>query len=554
MTSATSTKLSSGRSRKRSDKIKAIQHLIANGELSQKQKVQIAYDWSIWARDSQLEPPLIMPNGQYWVTWLILAGRGWGKTRCGAEIVNSWAKSGKYGRIAIVATDAADGRDVMVEGSSGIMEVSNPYFKPVYEPSKKRLTWPNGAQAQIYSAEDPDSLRGPQFHAAWCDEICKWANPQDTWDNLQFGLRLGDNPRQVVTTTPRPIKLIKDIILRDDTFITKGSTYENLENLAPAFRSQIVSRYEGTRIGRQELEAELLEDTPGALWQRDVLDETRAVRKINGSVFYKGQEVEIIEIVVAVDPTTGANDDEEGKNDECGIIVVGKGRDGRGYVLADCSVYGSPDEWGKAVVKAFDDHKANWIIYEANQGGEMVASVLRACAKSLREQDERPSDHIPLKKISASRGKATRAEPVSALYEQKRISHVGTFPVLEQQQTEFTADFDKKKSGYSPDRVDALVWAFTATMVNTTAHEGLREFYRLQNGKIQNRLANAHVAEVSKSNVSLKAPDTVSRAIGLSGTSYSKDAEGRMLVKPDDVPALLRAGWAYSRESNNDLT
>lgn len=522
--------------------------LIRQGELSQRQKVDVSYDWSLWARDNQLEPPDILSSGLNWVTWLILAGRGYGKTRTGAETVNKWARTGNYGRIAIVATDAADGRDVMVEGDSGIINCSSPYFRPIYEPSKRRLTWPNGAQGFIYSAEDPDSLRGPQFHAAWGDEICKWAYAIETWDNLQFGLRLGAHPKQIITTTPRPIKLLKDIILRDDTFITRGTTYENLDNLAPPFRAQVVARYEGTRIGRQELNAELLEDIPGALWQRSKIDETRAVRDEAGKIKYKGGEVEMVEIIVAVDPTTGAAEDEDGPQNECGIIVTGKGRDGRGYVLADCTITGSPDEWGKAAVQAFDHYKANWLVYETNQGGEMVASVLRACAKGLRENGERDTDHIPLRKVTASRGKATRAEPVSALYEQGRVSHVGMFPRLEDQMAEFTSDFDKKKAGYSPDRVDALVWALTTNMVNAMAHEGLREFYRKQSSSVQERLAGANVKAETLAPVALTPPGNVTMAYGMNGTTYTRSG-GRMLVAPGDVKSLLLAGFKYHKEA-----
>lgn len=525
-----------------------MRQLLKEGQLSQKQKIDISFNWGLWARDNQLEPADALPSGLFWVTWLILAGRGYGKTRTGAETVNKWAQTGNYGRIAIVATDAADGRDVMVEGDSGIINCSHPNFRPAYEPSKRRLTWPNGAQGFIYSAEDPDSLRGPQFHAAWCDEICKWAYPIETWDNLQFGLRLGDHPKQIVTTTPRPIKLLKDIILRDDTHITRGSTYENLNNLAPPFRAQVVARYEGTRLGRQELNAELLEDVPGALWQRSQIDECRAQRLENGKIMYKGAEVEMAEILVAVDPTTGANDDEDGPQNECGIIVTGKGRDGRGYVLDDRTITGSPDEWGKAAVQAYDDWKASWLVYETNQGGEMVASVLRACAKALREAKERSSDHIPLRKVHASRGKVTRAEPVSALYEQKRISHVGAFPKLEDQMAEFTSDFDKKKAGYSPDRVDALVWAFTGNMVNSVAHEGLREFYRSQQGAVQERLNNAQTKALPTSApIALVPPGEVTMAYGISGTSYTKMG-GKMLIAEEDVKSMLQAGFKYHKE------
>lgn len=513
--------------------------LLASGELTDREAAVLNRDWKLWARDSQLEP-----EGVDWVTWLILAGRGFGKTRTGAETIIEWARAGWARRIALVAKDAADGRDVMVEGDSGIMECAPLDFRPIYEPSKKRLTFPNGCRAYLYSAEDPDSLRGPQFHAAWCDELCKWPYPVETWDNLQFGLRLGANPRQIVTTTPRPIKCLKDIILRDDTVITKGSTYENLANLAKPFRKAVVARYEGTRIGRQELNAELLDDIPGAMWQRTKIDETRAARhEGEDMVTYGGRKIDMAEIVVAVDPPTTSGEEA----DECGIVAAGKGRDGRGYVLADLSKQGSPAEWGEAAVRLFDVLKANWMIYESNQGGEMVAHVLRSAAKDLRDRGERDTDHLPLRAVHASRGKATRAEPVSALYEQGRVSHVGALSTLEDQMCEFTSDFDKDKAGYSPDRVDALVYALTGILVEKIANEGLMEFYRQQHEALTSKLAGAALGSqaqgATKPKIYMIPPTNVGQAYGMSGVQYKRDEEGRMAVLEEDVNPLIVAGF-----------
>lgn len=511
--------------------------LLNSGKLDDKEATVLLYDWSLWARDSQLEP-----TGVDWVTWLILAGRGYGKTRTGAETINKWAKEGWAKRIALIGSDAADARDVMVEGDSGILECSPRDFMPIYEPSKKKLTWPNGCRAFLFSAEDPDSLRGPQFHAAWSDELCKWSYGQDTWDNLQMGLRLGKAPRQIVTTTPRPIKLLKEIILRSDTVITKGSTYENLTNLAKPFRKAVVDRYEGTRLGRQELNAELLDDIPGAMWQRSLLDELRASRhESEDMVTYQGRKVDMAEIVVAVDPPIKSASD----SDECGIVAAGKGRDARGYVLADVSVRGTPDEWGTAAVQLFDKLGANWMIYEANQGGEMVAHVLRSCAKALRDKGERTTDHLPLKAVHATKGKATRAEPVSALYEQKRVSHVGFMALLEDQMCEFTSDFDKKKAGYSPDRLDAMVWALTALMVEKMANEGLMEFMRIENEKIQQRLNGAATGAqiAAKAKTPMEPPRSVGQAYGANGQLYKRNKDGYMEVEEEDVVPLIRAGF-----------
>lgn len=341
-------------------------------------------------------------------------------------------------RIALVAETAADARKVMVEGESGILAISPPDFMPDYSPANRQLTWPNGSIAFTYNATQPDQLRGPQHHFAWADELAKWQYMQDSWDQLQFGLRLGVHPQQVVTTTPRPMPLIKKLINDPDTVVTRGRTYDNVGNLAGPFLKQIEERYGGTRLGRQELEGELLEDIPGALWSRTKIDEARR----------PDAPVELQRIVVAVDPATSS---EEG-SDETGIVCVGLARDAdgynRGYVLADRSLRGSPDEWAKTAVALYREFEADKIVAEKNQGGEMVESVIRAVDRNA-----------PVTLVHASRGKFVRAEPVSALYEQGRVHHVGRFDELEDQMCMFSPDFDRKNG--SPDRLDALVWGLS---------------------------------------------------------------------------------------------
>jgi len=403
-------------------------------ELSDEEAEALLYDWRFWARPKQLPP-----EGQ-WRVWLILAGRGFGKTRTGAEWVREQVERHGRRRIAIVGRTAADVRDVMVEGESGILSISPPWFRPVYEPSKRRLTWPNGAIATLYSADEPDLLRGPQHDAAWADELAAWRRPE-AWDNLMFGLRLGPDPRVVVTTTPRPVKLIRDLLKDPTTVVTRGSTYENAANLAPAFLEQIISRYEGTRLGRQELYGEVLDDVPGALWQRKRIDELRV-----------SEAPELVRVVVAIDP---AVTNEEG-SDETGIVVAGRGVDGHAYVLADKSCRMSPDGWARRAVKAFYDHEADRIIGEVNNGGDLVETVIRTV-----------DPKVPYKAVRASRGKSVRAEPVAALYEQGKVHHVGTFDHLEDQLCQITPD-GYQGSG-SPDRADALVWALTELMLEDYA-------------------------------------------------------------------------------------
>lgn len=396
----------------------------ALASLTPEQRSRLRYNWPFWARPNQLSPP-----GD-WRTWLVLAGRGFGKTRTGAEWVRAQAETGTCGRLALVAPTAADARDVMVEGESGILAISPPWFRPKYEPSKRRLTWPNGAQATVYSADEPDRLRGPQHDGAWCDELAAWTRPE-AWDMLQFGLRLGDNPRAVATTTPKPVKVIRELLAANTTAVTRGSTYDNAGNLAPAFLAAVEARYAGTRLGRQEIDAEVLDDVPGALWTRQGIDDLRVAKA-----------PDLVRVVVGIDPAVTSGED----SDETGIVAVGKGSDGHGYTLADRSCRMTPDGWARRALIVFDQFEANQFIAEVNNGGDLVAGVIRTA---------RPS--APVKAVHASRGKYTRAEPVAALYEQGKVHHVGSFPQLEDQMCSFTPE----GGDGSPDRADALVWACT---------------------------------------------------------------------------------------------
>ena len=408
--------------------------------LTPEQKARLNYEWEFWARPNQLAP-----EGT-WSTWLILAGRGFGKTRTGAETIRDWVcgptplAAGRCSRIALVAETAADGRDVMVLGESGLLAVHPPDFRPLYQSTNRRLIWPNGAIATLYNATEPDQLRGPQHDAAWCDELAKWRYCQETWDQLQFGLRLGDYPRTIVTTTPRPLPLIRKLVNDPKVAVTRGATWDNAANMPESFIQEIEDKYAGTRLGRQELEGEILEDIPGALWTRESIDNYRI----------KDNIPDFERVIVAVDPAASS---EEG-SDETGIVVVGFARDkdgyGRGYVLEDGSLRGSPEEWASKAVKLYRKHQADKIVAEKNNGGDMVASVIRGVDRS-----------VPITLVHASRGKYVRAEPISALYEQGRVHHCGRFDQLEDQMCLFTTDAFKTPSMGSPDRVDALVWGLT---------------------------------------------------------------------------------------------
>ena len=415
------------------------------GRLSRDELDTIGHDWELWARHSQLPP-----DGD-WRVWLLLAGRGFGKTRTGAELVRARIAARRARHVALVAPTAADARDVMVEGESGLLAIASAHNRPHYEPSKRRLTWPNGAIATTYSADEPERLRGPQHDFAWCDELAAWRYPA-AWDMLMFGLRLGRDPRAVVTTTPRPTALIKALLADPHVAVTRGRTAENAENLAPAFLDQIVRRYQGTRLGRQELEAEMLEDAAGALWSRALIEAARVT-----------QVPALRRVVVAIDPAAGSGE----HSDETGIVVAGRDEAGHGYVLADLSGRYAPTEWAKAAVAAFRAHEADRVVAEVNNGGEMVEATLRVVDPA-----------VPFGAVRASRGKVARAEPVAALYEQGRVHHQGAFPALEDQMCGFVHDFDRATAGYSPDRVDALVWALTELMVRPPAGEGIFEAYR----------------------------------------------------------------------------
>lgn len=407
---------------------------------------KLRYEWEFWARPNQLEP-----SGN-WTNWLVLAGRGFGKSRMGAEWVRKKAFDFPGCRIALVAETAADGKHVMVEGESGLLMISPPDFMPIYQSTNRKVVWPNGSIAFLYNATEPDQLRGPQHHFAWVDELAKFKYMQETWDQLQFGLRLGIEPKQIITTTPRPLPLIKQLINDKNTIITRGRTYDNASNLAATALRQLEERYGGTRLGRQELEGELLEEIPGALWSIDDIEQSRRPDAPD----------ELDRIIVAVDPAASSD---EG-SDETGIVCVGlaKDRDGysRGYVLADRSLKGTPEEWARAAVNLYREFEADRIIAEKNQGGEMVEAVIRAYDRN-----------VPVTLVHASRGKLIRAEPISALYEQHRVHHIGRFNKLEEQMCMFSIDYDRRNG--SPDRMDALVWGLSYLFNKLTGRRRLPE-------------------------------------------------------------------------------
>ncbi len=361
--------------------------------------------------------PLVAPNGEPWRTWLILGGRGAGKTRAGAEWVRSVALANKSGdggkirRIAIIGETERDTRDVMIEGESGILAVHARSDRPTWIPSRRRLEWADGTVAQAFSAEDPESLRGPQFQAAWLDELAKWRHAEPTFDMLQFGLRLGKRPRQVITTTPRPIALIKRLIADPATAVTRAGTRENARHLSKAFIDTIFTRYEGTRLGRQELDGEIVEDRPDALWSRGLIESCRV-----------GSHPPLHRIVVAVDPPASGS-----KNaDACGLVAVGRAEDKTLYVIADETIGGlSPAGWAAKAIALWRSLEADVLVAEVNQGGDMVRAV-------IGEAD--PT--VPVITVRATRGKWLRAEPVAALYEQGRVKHVGAFPALEDEMCE----------------------------------------------------------------------------------------------------------------------
>jgi predicted phage terminase large subunit-like protein len=425
---------------------------VARDDFTQSDATATLDDWRVWARPSQL-PPAKLVNGGDWRVWLLLAGRGFGKTRSGAEWVRTAVASGAAQRIALVAPTARDARLVMVEGESGLLSIAPDGQRPVFEPSKHQLVWPSGAMATLFSADEPDRLRGPQFDAAWCDELAAWRYPQ-AWDMLMMGLRLGTQPRAVVTTTPKPVKLIRALLASPDCVVTRGTTRDNARNLAPGFLAAMLKQYAGTRLGRQELEAELLDDMPGALWSRDAIERARVDPLI------KDGAPSLKRVVVAIDPAASAGAD----SDETGIVVAARGQDGQGYVLDDLSGRFSPHDWAARALDAYRAHRADRIVAEINNGGAMVEATLRVLDAG-----------VSYKGVHASRGKLARAEPVAALYEQGRVHHVGAFPALEDQMCAFTGG--PLAYAGSPDRVDALVWALSELMLGP-AEPGLLSYYR----------------------------------------------------------------------------
>lgn len=395
--------------------------------------------WHLTARLAQTPP-----KGD-WRVWLLMGGRGSGKTRAGAEWVQDIALKQPGIRIALVAETLGDAREVMIDGVSGICRIAG-RGRPEFEASRRRLVWPNGSIGQIFSSEDPESLRGPQFHFAWCDELGKWKHAQETWDMLQFGLRLGADPRVLVTTTPRPVPLLRALAADRATAVQRIRTDDNIDNLSPGFLRAMADRYGGTRLGRQELDGELIADREDALWSRARLE---AIRLRNPGPLSR--------IVVAVDPPATAS-----AASVCGIVAAGLDQTGRAVVLADCSVTGaSPAGWAGAVVRAFRRFDADRVVAEVNQGGDMVTAMLRSVDADL-----------PVSTVRATRGKFLRAEPVAALYEQGRVAHAAAFAELEDQMCDFGPD--GLSSGRSPDRLDALVWALTALVLDRQGEPRVR--------------------------------------------------------------------------------
>ncbi len=406
--------------------------------LSDDEALTLEHDWQFWGRANQ-----IAPEGD-WQTWLFLAGRGAGKTRAGAEWIRARVRAGGN-RLALIAPTSADARDVMVEGESGIKAVSWEHDRttkgvlvglPDYEPSKRRLTWQNGAIATLFSAEEPERLRGPQHTALWGDELAAWKYMREAWDMAMFGLRAGERPQAMVTTTPKPLSLLRELLADPSTVVSRGTTFDNVAHLADSFLKHVRSKYEGTRLGRQELYAEILEEAEGALWSREMIDAAR----------HQGDAPEMNRVVVAVDPAITAHED----SNETGIIAAGIGVDDNGYVLKDVSGRYSPGGWAKKAIELYHEVEADRIVAEGNQGGEMVRHTLQTEWKAA-----------PVTIVHAHRGKQARAEPVAALYEQGRVKHVGHFMDLEDQLVNWAP-----LSGMpSPDRLDALVWALTDLMI-----------------------------------------------------------------------------------------
>lgn len=396
--------------------------------------------WSLHARPEQLPPE----DEDDWSILMYKTGRGWGKTRTAVELIRYWIESGRYGILHLVGPTASAVRSTMIEGESGLLACAPKHFYPKYEPSKTKISWPNGAYALLFTAEEPDRLRGPQCEAWWADEIAHWKYAQETWDMLQFGARLGSHVQGVITSTPRPIPLVKEIVEQSKTDTTvrvvSGHTQENAKNLAPTFMKTIYKTYGGTRLGRQELAGEIIEDSPGAIAQRDWIERNR-VTKVP-------KDVSIIRKCTAIDPSATKT------GDEAGIVTVGKGSDGVYYVFSDDSLQATPHSWATIAIAAYHKNYCDCLIYEANQGGDMVLQTIRAA----KDADE----DIAISRVWASEGKYTRAEPVSLLMEQDRVKWIGSFPKLEDECCQWNVEEADKLP--SPNRMDAYVWAVVYLM------------------------------------------------------------------------------------------
>jgi phage terminase large subunit-like protein len=413
-------------------------------DLSAEDLRTLEWAWQFWARPDQLAP------AGAWRTWLLLGGRGSGKTRSAAEWVRAEIESGRRRAIGIIGPTADTLRRDVVQGPSGLLAIAPPWMQPLHEPSQRRVVWPNGAVAYLLSSEEPDRIRGMNLDGAWGDEVTSWQAPEDCWSNLQMALRIsgpdGVAPAGVMSTTPKRHTLLRAIIKDPATVITRSRTWDNSANLDPATLAYLQTKYGGTTLGRQELDAELLEDVDGALWTRDLLEACRV--PVDDQRRFK-------RVVVAVDPAGGTG----AASTETGIVVAGVGQDGHAYVLADLSGKFSPERWAYTAAAAYQDHRADRVVAERNFGGAMVESTLRAA-----------SHNVPVRMVQASRGKAVRAEPVTALFEQRRVHLVGQFAELEDQ----LCGWDPMGSGPSPDRLDALVWAITDLLLGEAAPKPAR--------------------------------------------------------------------------------
>lgn len=435
----------------------------ALSQLSAKQVEELQYTWSFWARPEQLEP-----KGD-WNVWFINAGRGFGKTRAGVEWVREQIKKG-HKRVAAVASTNSDIERVMVKGESGFLACCHkedktykgkPLGYPEWSPTKRTLTWENGAKVEFYSAEEPERLRGPQFSAAWCDELAAWNKDQDTWDMLQFCLRLGKHPRVCVTTTPKSTVLVRKLLKDTKTYVTTGSTFDNAANLADTYLSAVKEQYEGTRLGRQELYAEVLTENEGALWTADMIDSCQISRE---------ELPELIRVVVAVDPAVSANVE----SDNTGIVVAGVCEQGKAYILGDYTFKGLPEAWANKVVDLYHSFGCSRIVYESNQGKDLIPSLFKTV-----------DENLPLRGVHASSAKIARAEPVSALYEQGKVFHVRNPQDPEASLTELETQmttYEPMGKHKSPDRYDAMVWALTDLMLKGFAKPTLKLVYSNSKG------------------------------------------------------------------------